>query len=136
MNTLRRLALILLLTPSLAGAADGMDYTTAYRCQADATNQDLVDTCSASFPELTQSAAEAISHWRSRNAVKAKLAHDACEAENKGPSEEATQFRLQMNGLRFDLKTDFKLRTEDEGQSACVAALEQLDTGDADLDFE
>lgn len=50
MNTLRRLALILLLTPSLAGAADGMDYTTAYRCQADAINQDLVDTCSASFP--------------------------------------------------------------------------------------
>ena len=131
-----KLAVILLFAPSLASADDGMDYTTAYRCQADVINQDLVETCSARFPELTQSAADAIAHWRSRNAVKAIAAHDTCEAEHKGPSDEAKQFRQQMDGLRFDLKTDFQLRTEDEGPSACIAALEQLDRGDADMDFE
>lgn len=129
-------AIILLLASPLAGASDGMDYTTAYRCQADAINQDLVETCSARFPELTQGAADAIAHWRSRNAIKAKAAHDTCAAENKGPSDEATLFRQQMDGLRFDLKTDFQLRTDDEGPSACIAALEQLDRGDADMDFE
>ena len=113
-----------------------MDYATAYRCQADAINQDLVETCSARFPELTQSAVDAITHWRSRNAIKATAAHDTCEAGHKGPSEEATQFRQQMDGLRFDLKTDFQLRTDDEGPSACIAALGQLDRGDADMDFE
>lgn len=136
MSTPIKLSILLLLAPSLAGAADGMDYTTAYRCQADAINQDLVETCSTRFPELTQSAADAIAHWRSRNGVKAKEAHDTCEAQNKGSSDEAKQFREQMNGLHFDLKTDFQLRTEDEGASACVAALEQLDSGGADLDFE
>lgn len=132
----QKLAVVLLFAPSLAGAFDGMDYTTAYRCQADAINQDLVETCSARFPELTQSAADAIAHWRGRNAIKANAAHDMCIARHQGASEEATQFRQQMDGLRFDLKTDFQLRTEDEGPSACIAALEQLDRGDADIDFE
>ncbi|MDQ2822606.1 MAG: hypothetical protein M3Y65_19890 [Pseudomonadota bacterium] len=131
-----KFAAILLLAPALAHAYDGMDYTTAYRCQADAINQDLVETCSARFPELTQSAADAIAHWRSRNTIKANAAHDLCIAEHQEPSETATQFRQQMDGLRFDLKTDFQLRTEDEGPSACIAALEQLDLGDADMDFE
>lgn len=129
-------AVILLFAPALAGAYDGMDYTTAYRCQADAINVDLVETCSARFPALTQNAADALAHWRDRNAVKATAAHDTCIAQNKGSSDEATQFRQQMDGLRFDLKIDFQLRTDDEGPSACIAALEQLDRGDADMDFE
>ena len=127
---------MLLLAPVAATAADGMNYAAAYGCQADAINQDLVETCSARFPELTQSAADAMSHWRSRNAIKASAAHDLCIAQHQGPSEEASQFRQQMDGLRFDLKTDFQVRTEDEGTSACIAALEQLDRGDADMDFE
>jgi hypothetical protein len=136
-----KLSLLLLLAPSLAGASDGMVYAAAYGCQADAINQDLVDTCSAKFPALTPSAQNAIASWRSRNAVKAKQAHEACEAQireltSTAPADELAQFRQQMDGLRFDIKMDFQMRAQQEGENACVAALGQLDSGSGAMDFK
>ena len=130
----------LLVASPLAGATDGLNYAAAYGCQADAINQDLVDSCTARFPELTPSAQEAIANWRSRNAVKAKLAHETCEAQIKElptttPVDDLTRFRQQMEGMRLDIKMDFQMRAEQEGQSACVAALGQLSSGSGAMDF-
>lgn len=136
-----KLAALLLLAPLTAGATDAMNYAAAYSCQADAINQDLVDSCTARFPALTPSAQEAIAHWRSRNAVKAKQAHETCEAQIKELAgnkldDELAQFRQQMEGMRLDIKMDFQMRAEQEGESACVVALEQLGNGDGAMEFE
>jgi len=132
---------LLLAVPPLAAASDGMNYAAAYGCQADAINQDLVDSCTAKFPELTPSAQEAIASWRSRNAVKAKLAHETCEAQIKElpgttQADDLAQFRQQMDGMRLDIKMDFQMRAEQEGQSACVAALEQIGSAGGAMDFK
>ena len=132
---------MLLLVPGMAIASDGLNYAAAYGCQADAINQDLVDSCIARFPELTPSAQEAIANWRSRNAVKAKLAHEMCEAQIKelsstAPADDLTRFRQQMDGMRLDIKLDFQMRAGQEGQSACVAALEQISSAGSAMDFQ
>ena len=136
-----KLFAMLLAVPPLAGASDGMNYAAAYGCQADAINQDLVDSCTARFPELTPSAQEAIANWRSRNAVKAKQAHETCEVQIKElssttPADDLAQFRQQMDGMRLDIKMDFQMRAEQEGQSACVAALEQIGSAGGAMDFK
>jgi hypothetical protein len=136
-----KLSALLLLAPGVAGASDAMIYAAAYGCQADAINQDLVDSCTSKFPELTPSAQEAIANWRSRNAVKAKQAHETCEVQitelaGNAAGDELAQFRQQMQGLRFDIKMDFQMRAEQEGESACVAALGQLNSGGGAMDFQ
>ena len=135
------LSALLLLAPAAAGASDGMVYAAAYGCQADAINQDLVDTCTSKFPALTPNAQNAIASWRSRNAVKAKQAHEACEVQIRELSgntaaDEIARFRQQMDGLRFDIKMDFQMRAQQEGENACVAALGQLDSGSGAMDFK
>ena len=136
-----KVSALLLFAPGLAGASDAMNYAAAYSCQADAINQDLVDSCTSKFPELTASAQEAIASWRSRNAVKAKQAHETCETQitelaGNVADAELAHFRQQMQGLRFDIKMDFQMRAEQEGESACVAALEQIGTGGGAMDFK
>ncbi|WP_332879145.1 hypothetical protein [Massilia sp. S19_KUP03_FR1] len=130
----------LLLVPASASAADALVYASAYTCDANAINQDLVDTCARHFPELTQDANDAIARWRSRNAAKASLAHDACEARIEAPEstpalDDATLSRAQLDGMRFDIRAAFQVRAKQEGSGACVEALGQLANDGSGLDF-
>ena len=135
-----KLSVLLLCVPMTAGAFDGMNPAAGYECRADAVNQDRVDTCIARFPALTSRAHEAMAGWRGRNAVKAKMAQDACEAENKTLSTppsaaELAQTRQLWDELLAEINTAFQDRVQREGPGACIATLEQLGRDGGTMDF-
>jgi hypothetical protein len=132
---------ISLFAPIMACASEGLIFAAAYECNADEVNRDMVQTCMDSYPELSTVASEALVRWRTRNAVKAKLAKETCESElqEKAKTEAASEidaFRVQMEDVKKKIRTGFLARLQEEGKNACTAALHQLATGTGAMDLK
>jgi hypothetical protein len=132
---------ISLLAPMMARASEGLILAAVYECNADEVNRDMVQTCMGRYPELSMIASDALVRWRIRNAVKAKLAKDACESDlqEKAKTEAAYKIgalRGQMADLVKKIRNAFVEQLQEEGEIACTSALHQLATGTGAMDLK
>ena len=132
---------ISLLAPILACASEGLIFAAAYECNADEVNRDMVQTCIGSYPELSTIASDALVRWRARNAVKAKLAKEACESklQEKARTEAASEnnaIRERIANVKKEIRNGLLARLQEEGKNACTEALHQLATGTGAMDLK
>lgn len=138
----RKIVLIgCILAPVVAWASEALIYAAVYECNADEINQALVADCSATYPSLSGDAVESLRKWRNRNTAKAKLAKNNCESElsDKGKSvtpAEVEAFRSQISNIKSDIRKDFLARLQRGGETVCIDALHQLETGSGAMDLK
>lgn len=132
---------ISLFAPMMACASETLIFAAVYECNADEVNRGMVQTCTDRYPELSTVASEALVRWRARNAVKAKLAKDACESElqEKAKTEAASEInalRERIADVKKKIRNGFLAQLQEDGKSACTGALHQIATGSGAMDLK
>lgn len=127
------LALCLLVSPALSIASEALAYVSVYQCNADEINQDLVDTCSTQFPELSHEAKDALSAWRQRNQAKAEAAHRACvrelgEKSKNAPVDDTNKFYAFITDIKAKIHSNLLADMREKGPAPCIEAFTQLKT--------
>jgi hypothetical protein len=127
------LALCLLLVPVSSIASEALAYVAVYECNADEINQDLVETCSTQFPELSHEANDALSAWRQRNQAKAEAAHRSCERElseksKNAPVDDTNKFYAFVTDIKTKIHSNLVADMREKGPAPCIEAFTQLKT--------
>lgn len=127
------LALCLLLSPVTSFASEALAYVAVYECNADEINQDLVDTCSTQFPELSHEAKDALFAWRERNQAKAEAARRACVRELNEKSKNASvddtnKAYAFITAIKTRIHSNLLAEMRENGPAPCIEAFTQLKT--------
>ncbi|WP_041741045.1 hypothetical protein [Collimonas fungivorans] len=122
-------------------ASEALIYAAVYECNSKSINLEMVQICSTQFPKLATRAADAYRMWLTRNSTKAAATENACEQELRAKATsdsklEVDAVRKQMNDLKKEIRSNFQVRVQVEGASACDESLRQLETGSGAMDLK
>ena len=132
---------LLAIVSTASNASDALTYAFAYECNADQVNQDMVEACSRAYPELATPASRAYDAWRSRNAVKAKLAYEACSIDLKQKSKSGTRSESagpekMVANIQDEIRLIVRANIRENGPEFCIEALNQLEQGSGAIDLK
>ena len=125
------LAAFLFAVPVISHASPALFYLYVYECDAVDINRDMVDMCSARFPDLSFKANEAFVAWRDRNLANADAARQRCareldEESKNAPADRIQAFRTLIPDAKAEIHSNFQDQIREKGPAACLDAFDML----------